>query len=60
MRRGWRGGRWWGFEYGYRCLGGMGWTYFGGLGGVELKGSMRLVVLLLKRVRDGNVRGGAP
>jgi len=25
-----------------------------------LKGSMRLGVLLLKRVRDGNVRGGAP
>jgi hypothetical protein len=60
MRRGWRGGRWWGVEYVYRYLGGGERTYFGGLGGVELKGSMRLVVLLLKRVRDGSVRGGAP
>ncbi len=60
MRRGWRGGRWWGVEYVCRCLGGGERTYFGGLEGVTLKGRLRLVVLLSKRVKDGNVRGGAP
>ena len=35
-------------------------TYFGEIGSVKLKGSVRLVVAALYGVDDSSVRGGAP